>query len=479
MFLELDEYDLMEGKLLLKIDVLYLKEKTAELMNDWNVPGISIGITDAYGNSEIVSLGKRDIENGKDFNEDTIIPIGCCTKAFTSMALGILTDRKLISLDDLVKKHLNYFTLNTQILTDNVTIKDILSMRTGIHMDEIIYKSSNYSYSDILTKMRYIRPYVGFREYFIYDIFLYNFLKAIIINVANSTWEDFILNEIAYPIGIKNIMFALDYFNNVNFAKGYLQKNEHILKVEKSCNIESVIPSAGIDTSISEILKWMEFLLRDGKCSGKQLISNNSLNDILKPYAFSKARPAYRELFYQSYALGWFNEPYKGNDLFYHEGNVYGYSCLIGILPDMKIGISVLINKNKCPLTRITLYSIIDNLLGIERTDWSKRFKREAIIKNSWHSKCICHDDAVKKTSDMDEGQFSNGVYGTLKIYRMKQNDLFIQILSAEFSFYSIMDGWYVFNNNDDFLFLKYKVPNTSIGVKFAINSKEIEFIKM
>ena len=462
----------------MNIDVLVLKERIDELMSDWNAPGISIGIIDIHGNSKIISMGKRDIENKKSFNEDTLIPIGCCTKAFTGMAFGILSDRKLVSFDDPIKKYLRDFSLSSTLLTDNVTVKDILCMRTGLHMDEIIYKNSNYSCRDVLDKIKYLRPYAGLREYFIYDIFLYNFLGMVINNVANISWKDFVLNEIAHPIAIENIMFASDYLNNKNHAKGYYQKDKCLLLNEKKGNIESVLSSAGIDTSANEILKWMEFLLRGGKCHGKQLITNASLNEILKPHAFSKVKPAYRELFYQSYALGWFNEPYKGNNLFYHEGNVRGYSCLVSILPDLKIGISVLINKDKCPLTRIVLYSIIDNLLGLERTDWSKRFKREGLIKNAWLSKCLSYEEAIERASNINEGQFINKVYGTLIIYQSKQNNLFLRILSVEYAFYSSLDGWYVFNNDDDFLFLKHKVLNTSIYVKFAIYSKEIEFIK-
>ena len=463
----------------MNIDFLHLKEKIAMLMSDWTVPGISIGIMDAYGNNKIISLGKRSIEKNKDFDKDTLFPIGCCTKAFTSIALGILADKHILSLDDPVKKHLIDFSLVSQLLTDNVTIKDILCMRTGIHMDDIIYSKSNYSCEDVLNKIKIIQPEIGFRENFLYDIFLYNFLKMIIIKVTSVSWEEFILNEIANPLGIKNITFALKYINFNNYADGYYQNGESLYKENHICNIQSIMPSAGINISMNEILKWMEFLLHRGKYNGKQIISNAKLNDILRPYAFSKAKPAYSELFYQSYALGWFNEPYKGYNLFYHEGNIRGYSSLVSILQDMKIGISVLINKDKCPLTRIILYNVIDSLFGLEQTNWSKRFKREAIVKKAWLSNCINHNEAVEKAVHIREDQFSNVIYGTLKIYRTKQNNLFVKILSAEYSFYSIMDDWYVFNNYDDFLFIKYRELRTSIYVKFAINSKEIEFIKI
>ncbi len=463
----------------MNIDISQFKEKIADLMSEWIVPGISIGIIDAYGNSQTISLGKRDIENNKDFSEDTVVPIGCCTKAFTSLAFGILADKKLISLDDPIKNYLNDFLLSSRLLTENVTITDILCMRTGLHMDEIIYKNSSYSCNDVLDKLKFLNPHTGFREYFVYDVFLYNFLKMIIINVVNVSWEDFILNEITNPLGIKNIQFASDYINNNNYAKGYFQKNESLLENEKTYNIGSMMPSAGINISINEILKWMEFLLCGGRCNNVQLITNASLNNILRPYAFSKAKPAYSELFYQSYALGWFNEPYKGNNLFYHEGNIRGYSCLVSILPDAKIGISVFINKDKCPLTRVILYYLMDNIFVSEQTDWSKRFKREAIIKRSWLSNCINHIDALEKVPNVNEEHFSNKVYGVLKIFRSEQSDLFIKVLNTEYSFYSILDEWYVFHNNHDFLLFRYKTVGTAIYVKFAIYSEEIEFIKI
>ena len=150
----------------------------------------------------------------------------------------------------------------------------------------------------------------------------------------------------------------------------------------------------------------------------------------------------------------------------------------MSILPDAKIGISVFINKDKCPLTRVILYYLIDKIFVSEQTDWSKRFKREAFIKRSWLSNCINHIDALEKVSNINEEHYSNKVYGVLKIFRSKQCDLlFIKVLNTEYSFYSVFDEWYVFHNDHDFLL--FRTTGSAIYVKFAIYSEEIEFKKM
>lgn len=463
----------------MNIDILHIKEKLSMLMSEWNVPGICIGLTDLKGKTEIISLGKRNISKDENFNADTVIPIGCCSKAFTSMAISILEEKKFLSLDEPVKKYIDEFSFNSQFLTDNITIKDIICMRTGIHMNEVIYKRSSYSYIDVLNKIKFLTPYFGLREYFLYDAYLYNFLKIIITKITRMSWEEFILKELATPIGISNIEFDSDHNINDNYAIGSYYKHGCLVEDNRTWNISCIMPSAGIEISMNEILKWIEFILCDGKYNSKQIVSSTSMNKVFRPYILSKSRPIYRELFFQSYALGWFNEPYKGNNLFFHEGNVRSCSCLVGVLPDIKIGIAVFINKDECPLTRITLYNVIDSMLGLEQTDWSKRFKRESVIKKSWLTYCIKYDVAIERALIISSGQFFNNIYGMLEISNDNCGDLFLKMVDCKYIFFSMIEDWYVFNIDEDYLFLKHTELSKSIYVKFAINAKEIEFTKI
>ena len=63
---------------------------------------------------------------------DTIFEIGSTTKAFTSTAMAMLVDEKKMSFDDPVRKHLAYFHLSDPCADSLVTMRDIVSHRTGL-----------------------------------------------------------------------------------------------------------------------------------------------------------------------------------------------------------------------------------------------------------------------------------------------------------------------------------------------------------
>ncbi len=461
------------------LDISSVKENILCLMKEWNVPGLSVGIIDTNGSNTTLSFGTRDLRDNNKFNSDTLVPIGCCTKAFTSLAIGILAEKNLLTFDDKIKKHLKDIAFYSQLLTNNLTIKDILCMRTGIQIDEIIYNESNYTCDDILNKIRFITPSICMREYFLYDIFLYNLLKKIICINTQISWEEFIISELASPIGMKNICFTYDYIKSTNYAIGYYEKEGNLIPENNLRNINAVLPSAGINTSSRELLNWLYFLINGFSSTSQRIVSQPILNDIFRPYIFSKAYPTYKELYNQSYALGWFNEPYKGNNLFYHEGNVRGYSTLVSILPEKKIGITILMNKDRCPLTRILLYNFIDNILGLEKTNWSKRFKRERLIKQSINYNNSDNNQLLNFHTVLHNGVYTNKFYGLLIISQVEQSIPSVTIFNKKFVLCSYTNNWFIFFKDSTSIFIKYENSASKIYAKFSKNAKPIEFIRI
>ncbi|HEV8659040.1 MAG TPA: serine hydrolase domain-containing protein, partial [Thermoanaerobaculia bacterium] len=77
-------------------------------------------------------LGRRDVEHNLPVTADTLFPIGSCTKAFTSMAIALARDQGLLSLDDHPRKFLPYFRMADPVADAEVTVRDMLSHRTGL-----------------------------------------------------------------------------------------------------------------------------------------------------------------------------------------------------------------------------------------------------------------------------------------------------------------------------------------------------------
>src|SRR3970282_2806561 len=67
-------------------------EYGAQLMKEWKVPGLAIGVV--QGDTVILSkgYGQRDVKNNLSVTPQTIFAIGSITKSFTVTTLGMLGD---------------------------------------------------------------------------------------------------------------------------------------------------------------------------------------------------------------------------------------------------------------------------------------------------------------------------------------------------------------------------------------------------
>lgn len=107
-----------------------------ELMNQHHVPGLSIAIVH---NETIVSAGygKASLDPSKPCSADTLFDIASASKSLTAGAVGLLVD------DDEKYPEVQYEAIMSSLLpedfvmsgdgyTENVTVEDILSHRTGM-----------------------------------------------------------------------------------------------------------------------------------------------------------------------------------------------------------------------------------------------------------------------------------------------------------------------------------------------------------
>ena len=74
-----------------------------QVINDFEIPGLSIGIV--RNDSVIFSkgYGKLEIHKERKVDENTIFGIGSISKSFTALTLGILVDEGKIKWDDKVR----------------------------------------------------------------------------------------------------------------------------------------------------------------------------------------------------------------------------------------------------------------------------------------------------------------------------------------------------------------------------------------
>jgi CubicO group peptidase (beta-lactamase class C family) len=128
-------------------------------LDDLQVQGLSIGIVSegqlVYANG----FGWRDAENSLPATANTVYSIGSCSKAFTSFLAGTLIDEGLIRWDQRIVDIYPEFRLWDGHATLNLTMKDLLTHRSGMPQHDLMwYNSSTLTRSEVMRRLRYLHP---------------------------------------------------------------------------------------------------------------------------------------------------------------------------------------------------------------------------------------------------------------------------------------------------------------------------------
>src|SRR5262249_49096458 len=101
-------------------------------LKHWQVPGAAVAIVRG---DEVIYLqghGVCSVEDGKEVTPETLFPIASCRKGLPTTARALLVDEGKMSWDDPPRKYVPYFHLSDPLVDRQVTLRDLVSHRTGL-----------------------------------------------------------------------------------------------------------------------------------------------------------------------------------------------------------------------------------------------------------------------------------------------------------------------------------------------------------
>src|SRR5216683_7045936 len=135
----------------------------------WHVPGVAIGIV---RNDKVVYLkghGVKEVGKPDPVTPDTIFPLASCTKAFTTTAMAMLIDEGKMNWDDPVRKHVEFFHLSDPAADALVTLRDLVSHRTGVGPHELLWYRAPWSQEETIRRIGKVKLDYPFRSGFRYQ----------------------------------------------------------------------------------------------------------------------------------------------------------------------------------------------------------------------------------------------------------------------------------------------------------------------
>src|SRR3982074_2862837 len=141
----------------------------AKVLKDWNGPGIGVGIV--VGDKLVFAkgYGYRDYENKLPFTPGTVCPIASNTKLFTAVAAGMLVEEGKLNWDKPVRESVPTIRFNNEQLNNTVTLRDMLSHRTGITRHDTIWYKTDFTRKELFDRLKDLDPQEPMRTSFLYN----------------------------------------------------------------------------------------------------------------------------------------------------------------------------------------------------------------------------------------------------------------------------------------------------------------------
>jgi CubicO group peptidase (beta-lactamase class C family) len=405
-----------------------------QAIKTFEIPGISVAVVK---DGEVVlakGYGVRKLGENTPVDAHTLFGIGSNTKAFTTAALGMLVDEGKLSWDDAAISRLPGFQMYDPYVTREMTIRDLLTHRSGLGLgagDLLFFPPSTYTRDEIIGKLRYIKPATSFRSKYAYDNLLYLVAGQIIAAVSGKQWPDFIRERILGPVNMTETDLSIVELRQASDVATPHAKVDGSVQPIAAANIDNSAPAGAINSSATDMAKWMIVQLNGGRISadperrlfkastGREMWSAQTILPVGEP---PPGLEALRSNF-AAYGLGWGLAEYRGHKQVGHTGGLPGYVSKVTMIPDLKLGVVVLTNQENGGAMSAITNRILDAYMGAAPMDWTKiyhsageqqRLRAEAVEKSLGAKRAT--DSKPSLTLEKYAGKFTDSWYGEIDI---------------------------------------------------------------
>lgn len=346
-------------------------------MVDWQIPGLATAVLEdgelAYANG----FGRTLADGGVAVTADTPFAIASTTKAMLVAGLLIQVDQGAIALDDPVVNVLPELRFGDPALADKLTLRDLLSHRTGMPSTDFLRFAQGMSIEQQLKHLPFIDAVTAPRTRLIYQNTMYELAGLILERLSGETWGDYLATHLWAPLGMAHTAATRGQLpSDLVLAQPHDVVDGQLRQVDNSRPPNEANAAGSVWSTANDMMRWAQFLLRGGLTeSGERLISEAAFTEWFEP-----AQLAHPDDFYpvtaltkprwRSYALGWFQQDFAGRRIDFHTGSLSGMVAILGLDRDAGNAVVVLANRDHAELRHALLWHALDQRPDAAAEDW-------------------------------------------------------------------------------------------------------------
>lgn len=342
----------------------------------WHAPGCAIAIIEGDRVVYAKGYGVKELGKPDPVTTKTVFAIGSTTKAFTTAVLAMLNDEGRLQWDDPVRKYLPDFQLADPTANELVTIRDLVTHRTGLSRNDVLWYGSPMSRAEILHAIGRVPLTEPFRSAWQYQNMMFLAAGQTAASAGHASWEELVRHRILDPLQMRSTsLSAWDIPGTPDHATPHVKRDG---KVQTTAwrNLDDIAPAGSINSNVEDLATWLRLQMNDGVASGgKRLISSKNMREMHTPQMAMRPEEWGRnftdETNQMAYGLGWFLQDFRGHHVVNHGGAIDGFRANFSMLPNEPLGVIVLANLGDDNMPEALRWSILDSMFGAKFKDWN------------------------------------------------------------------------------------------------------------
>ncbi|HQG75845.1 MAG TPA: serine hydrolase domain-containing protein [Bacteroidales bacterium] len=335
----------------------YLDKRVPELMRHYKIPGVSISV---LKKGQIIwsnSYGYADVQTGRNMTNDSYYRVESISKSLTAWGVMKLVEQGKLDLDQPVMTYFkNRLIPDSEYSVESVTLRMLLTHTSGMPLGAIGLRYSPGEEKPALRQQlsadALLKQEPG--KSFSYSNTGFNILEALIEEVTERDFSEFMKNELLLPLGMEHSSFEWNESFNDQIPTGYDLKGNPV-----SVYVYAEKASGGLFASVADIATFLTAGMTYDPITDRKVINAQSINELYTPQAEIHG---FYGLAFDSYGFGHFIETLSnGKIAVSHGGQGTGWMTHFHSVPSTGDGIVILTNSQRSWL-------LISHLL----TDWAE-----------------------------------------------------------------------------------------------------------
>jgi CubicO group peptidase (beta-lactamase class C family) len=347
------------------------------------VPGMAVAVVHGGKTVFAKGYGVREVGRADPVDADTVFQLASVSKPIGATVVAEEVGKGTVTWNTPIVQHLPGFALSDPFVTQQVTIADMYSHRSGLpnHAGDDL-EDLGYDRQQVFDRLRLL-PLNPFRAVYNYTNYGMTAGAESVAAAAGTDWSTLSARNIYTPLGMSATSsdFA-DFQAAPNHAVGHARVEGGGYAAVYVRDPDGQSPAGGMSSSVSDVAKWLTMVLAGGQApDGTQLVDAEALRAALTPVmrgADGSPTPKQVDARASFYGLGFgVGNDGSGRVRLSHSGAFSsGAGTTVMLIPNLDLAIVVLINASGDGTAEAVTAAFADVAeFGAQQYDWLTAFQ--------------------------------------------------------------------------------------------------------